>query len=601
MAYQVDKFNGQFLVSVEDGTIDTTTDIRFVGKNYAGYGEVQNENFLHILENFANITPPPKVIKGQIWFDSSNNKLKFYDGTRFKIAGGAEVSTSAPSGATTGDFWWDSAAKQLYAWSGSEFTLIGPESSPDLGTSTISAAVIKDTSNVSHTILKVFADDKVVGVFSKDQFTISTTDAGSAITDFTVVKKGFTLAKSQSGVGTDSYIMWGTARNAELLGGIAASEYLQKGENEFTAEVSFKDPGFSVGNGNDLRVRVENGDEVIVENRLGNEITFRITVTETTDERDIAKIGPTGIIPGNDAVYALGSSSAKWSNVFATVFTGNVTGNLTGNSTGAHTGNVLATDTTVMINASTKQIGYAGANIVGTLTGSVTGSATSATNSSQLNGLDPSIAVPGSAVATIPVRDTSGNITANSFVGTATKGEKLRINNSATDTAIVGTFSSAPLADQYRSAMTTQTAWTIAARDENADITARVFNGTATSARYADLAEKYLPDAEYSVGTVVMIGGEKEITACSWGKRAIGVISQNPAFMMNKDLEGGVYVALKGRVPVQVTGSIKKGQELIAADNGSAMASVHHSDRVFAIALEDNADTGIKIIEALVL
>ena len=50
MAYQVDKFNGTFLTSVEDGTIDTTTDIRFVGKNYAGYGEVQNENFLHLLE-----------------------------------------------------------------------------------------------------------------------------------------------------------------------------------------------------------------------------------------------------------------------------------------------------------------------------------------------------------------------------------------------------------------------------------------------------------------------------------------------------------------------------------------------------------------------
>jgi hypothetical protein len=82
MAYQVDKFNGTFLTSVEDGTIDTTTDIRFVGKNYAGYGEVQNENFLHILENFANTTPPPRGIVGQIWYDSTSTekKLKFYDG-----------------------------------------------------------------------------------------------------------------------------------------------------------------------------------------------------------------------------------------------------------------------------------------------------------------------------------------------------------------------------------------------------------------------------------------------------------------------------------------------------------------------------------------
>ena len=98
MEYQVDKFNGAFFVSVEDGTIDTTSDLRFVGKNYAGYGEVQNENFLHLLENFANTTAPPKVIAGQIWFDSSAKKLKFYDGVRFKSAGGSEVSTTAPSG-----------------------------------------------------------------------------------------------------------------------------------------------------------------------------------------------------------------------------------------------------------------------------------------------------------------------------------------------------------------------------------------------------------------------------------------------------------------------------------------------------------------------
>ena len=91
MAYQVDKFNGTFLVSVEDGTIDTTTDLRFVGKNYAGYGEVQNENFLHLLENFANTTSPPKVVTGQVWYDSASRRLKFYDGFRFKMAGGAEV------------------------------------------------------------------------------------------------------------------------------------------------------------------------------------------------------------------------------------------------------------------------------------------------------------------------------------------------------------------------------------------------------------------------------------------------------------------------------------------------------------------------------
>lgn len=603
MAYQVDRFNGTFLVSVEDGTIDTTTDLRLVGKNYAGYGEVQNENFLHLLENFANTTSPPKVITGQIWYDTANKKLKFYDGIRYKVAGGAEVSATAPSGLSTGDFWWDTSSKQLYAWTGTDFTLVGPETAPDLGSSTIAASVVKGTPDTSvgpHTILKVFADDKVVGIFSKTAFTLDNTQ--NPIEDFTVIKKGFTLAKSQTGVGTDDYVMWGTANNSLYLGGTAATEYLKKGDNEFTAEVSFKDPGFQVGDGNDLRVRVENGDEVIVENRLGNPITFRITVTETSDERDIAVITPTGVVPGVNNVYSLGNLSNRWSNVYSTIFTGSLTGNVTGNTVGEHKGDVLASDNTVMINSVTKQIGYAGANIVGTLTGSVTGSSSSATNASKLNDLDPRVSLPAGTVedpfiANIPIRDISGNIYVNQLIGIADKADRIRINNSATDPA----WNSAAANTQYRTAMTTQTAYTIAARDANADLTARIFNGTATSARYADLAEKYLADKDYEPGTVVMIGGEKEVTSADVNTRAIGVVSTSPAFMMNKDLEGGTYIALKGRVPCKVYGAVKKGDRLVAGPGGAAIAAHGNYANVFAIALESNNDLNVKIVEALVL
>lgn len=603
MAYQVDKFNGTFLVSVEDGTIDTTTDLRFVGKNYAGYGEVQNENFLHLLESFSNTTEPPKKITGQIWYDSANKRLKFYNGSKFKMAGGAEVGDTAPSGLAVGEFWWDTTTKQLKAWTGSEFVLVGPVASPDLGTSTIAAAVVKGTVSTTvgpHTILKVITDDKVVGIFSKTEFTLDS--AQNSIEDFTVVKKGFTLAKSQTGVSTDSYAMWGTAENANKLGGFEADQYIRIGDNAFPSEVVFGDPGYSLGTGNDLRVRVENGDEVIIENRLGNDITFRITVTESTDERDIAIIKSTGVVPGNDNTYTLGTALSRWNGVFASTFTGNLVGNVTGNTAGTHTGNVLASDNSILINATSKQIGYAGANLVGTLDGSCTGSAATATNAGKLNDLDPSVAVPVTAIATIPVRNTSGNIYANQFIGISDKTDRTRINNSAVDASVgPGDISTAPAADQYRSAMTSMTPWTIAARDGNADITANIFNGTATSAQYADLAEKYLADEDYEVGTVVAVGGEKEVTKCKWGDRAIGVVSANPAFMMNKDLEGGTYIALKGRVPVRVIGSVKKGDRLIASNNGLAVAAVPHANDVFAVALESNSDSDVKTIEALVL
>lgn len=600
MAYEVNKFNGVFLTSVADGTIDTNTDLRLVGKNYAGYGEVQNENFVHLLENFANTTAPPKAITGQIWFDTSIKKLKFYDGAKFKTAGGAEASASAPSGLSIGDFWWDTAAKQLYTYTGNDFTLIGPIASPDLGTSIISPAVVYGTLATAegpHTILKVIADNKTIAVISKTAFTLDTSK--NPIDDFTVIKKGVTLVKSQTGVSTDDFTFWGTASNATKLGGFTADQYIKTGESAFISEVNFGDPGFQLGDGNDLRVRVENGTDVIVENRLGNDITFRITVDDVIDERDIAIIKRTGIEPGISNAYTLGSTTKRWSNVFSTTFNGALTGAVTGNTTGVHTGNVLANDNTVLINATTKEIGFAGANIIGTLTGSVTGSASTAVNASKLNNLDPSAVIPGSAISTIAVRNSNGDILANQFVGIADNADRTFIDR--TNARIDPTWADGTASTQYRTARITATAYSIAARDVSGNITANIFNGTATAARYADLAEKYLADKEYEAGTVMIIGGEKEVTAGDVNTRAIGVVSADPAFMMNKDLEGGIYVALKGRVPCKAYGSVTKGDRLIAGPSGTAMAAHGNYANVFAVALESTGTRTGNIIEVLVL
>jgi len=132
------------------------------------------------------------------------------------------------------------------------------------------------------------------------------------------------------------------------------------------------------------------------------------------------------------------------------------------------------------------------------------------------------------------------------------------------------------------------------------DVWATLFNGTATSARYADLAEKYLPDADYPEGTVMAIGGEKEITAASVVDfRAIGVISLKPAFRMNEGLEDGVYVALKGRVPVRVKGAIKKGHPIGTSD--TLGVGRHNPRNHFAIALETKTTEEESVIEALIL
>lgn len=592
MAYQLDRFNGTFLVNVDDGSIETnSTDLRFVGKNYAGYGEVQNENFLHLLENFANTTPPPKVISGQIWYDNANKKLKFYDGTRFRVAGGAEIGTTAPSGLAIGEFWWDTSAKQLYTWTGVDFVLIGPEASPDLGSASAISQVVKDITGGNHTILKLIAGGKTIGIINTDeQFTLNSTL--NPIEDFSLIRKGFNLVRTNaSGVSSDGFAYWGSASNSLRLGGIEANQFVQKGDVTFDQEISFKDPGFQLGDGNDLRVRVENNDEVIFENRLGNDITFRISLSPV-DKRNVGVFNSNGIDPGDNLVYDLGRTTLKWKSIYAGTVNANVIGNLTGDTAGAHTGNLLAADSTVMVNATTKQIGYPLANIVGELTGNVQGNVVgTASSASSLNNIPPSINIPSPLTATIPIRDSAGNIAANQFIGTTDRSDRLRINDAAVDTD-----------PNYRSAKTSATANTVAARDNSGNLLAVLFDGTATAARYADLAEKYLPDQEYEAGTVVSIGGTAEIRASMIGDRAIGVISTNPAVMMNKDLEGGQYVALKGRVPTKVIGPVRKGDRLMATNNGCAMqADPQHYMDVFAVALESNSDPEVKFIEALVL
>jgi hypothetical protein len=133
-----------------------------------------------------------------------------------------------------------------------------------------------------------------------------------------------------------------------------------------------------------------------------------------------------------------------------------------------------------------------------------------------------------------------------------------------------------------------------------ANMFAALFNGTATSARYADLAEKYLADQDYEVGTVIAIGGSAEVTAADVDNAhsVLGVVSDKPAYLMNSDLEGGTTVALKGRVPVKVIGGAKKGDRLAPSTTaGYAWVDNTKGAWSFAIALED----GSLIVEAVIL
>jgi hypothetical protein len=192
------------------------------------------------MENFANTTQPPKAVIGQIWYDSANKKLKFYDGTRFKFANGAESATTAPSGLAVGEFWWDSVNQQLYTWSGTDYILVGPEASPELGASSVVTAQVIDTSNVAHSVVKIISADETIAIVSRDEFTPNS--AALLSPAFNVIKKGITLRNTNAlGVASDDHVYWGTASDSIKLAGRPASDYLTN-PPVYNGQVSFKDP-----------------------------------------------------------------------------------------------------------------------------------------------------------------------------------------------------------------------------------------------------------------------------------------------------------------------------------------------------------------------
>jgi hypothetical protein len=594
MSYRVDKFNGKFLVSVADGTIDTTTDLRFIGRNYAGYGEVQNENFLHLLESFANITPPPKVITGQIWYDTANRKLKFYDGSQFKIASGAVAQSSQPAGLTSGDLWFDTSTEQLYTYNGSDFVLIGPENTPELLATSVTPATVRSTpGNQLQTVLLVNVNDETVAVISRNSFDLSTQETRIITADFPRIRAGFTLKGSNVNGESTSTVYWGTASNALRFGGRPISDFaLNSGLG------SFNDNGLTVGDQNDLRIFVENGDSPVIENQLGGtspsaSITLRIrTGGGIGDVANIAVINSNSMFPGTNNSYNLGTIGARWNTVFAESFNGNLKAfdsSFAYNAstkvfTGIFKGNLRDNLDVLKFDANTGTFfGIFGTSttpgtFTGVFNGILNGTATTALNIA-------GITTSESAVAnTIPIRDANGNLIANRFTGIADRADQLIVSGN------------------YRSTSLTATGNTIPARDSLGDIFARKFQGTATAAEYADLAEKYLTDRNYDVGTVISVGGEKEVRESMIGDRALGVISENPAFMMNKDLEGGQYVALKGRVPVKVKGPVRRGDRLVADNNGVAVAAeLHQYTEVFAISLENSDINDMKLIESVII
>ena len=499
MAYTVNKTNSSASpnqYTVQDGVVNTQTDLSFIGKGYAGYGELIAENFLHLLENFSNTTAPSKPIQGQLWYDSSANRLKVYSGSAFVPSGGnVPYQSTAPSALTQGDLWIDSDTGQLYFYNGSSSILVGPPSSTGT-TNGFTYDTILDSADTSQNVTKWFNDGNLIAIVSEDTFTPKT-----AISGFATVKKGITLSTAIADLKFQ-----GTAEDSDQLGGVAAANYLRSNANDTTSGTLgiINDSGLTIGTDSDITITVDATGGIISNVTQDTDITFKVndggsTTTVMTIDGSTSRIG-IGTTTPSTKLEVNGTITAT--SIVASA-TGDVTGNLTGNVTST------------------------GANAMGTLT-------MSGTMTSQ---------------AIVPDTDVTYDI------GSSSK--------------------------KYN---------TVYAK--------------ATSAQYADLAEIYESDAEYESGTVVIFGGEKEITISKEGNdiRVAGVISENPAYLMN-DRANGLPVALMGKVKCKVVGHINKGDMLSSHPTHNGVAKKTHDPQVGEVigkALEDYDSEEIGTINIVV-
>jgi hypothetical protein len=346
MAYTINLTNGTIFATIADGTINTSSSMILVGKNYAGYGEFLDENFVHLLENGANTTAPGAPLTGQLWWDSTNNVMKVYNGTTFKVISAATASSSAPTSNVAGDLWFDTVNQQLKVYNGSAFILVGPASSSGQGVSGAIVTTVTDILNVDHVVIELYVQNTIVGIISKDS---TFTPGGSGIAGFAQIGPGLQLSSTVSNA-----LLRGTATDSQLLDGLDSTQFLRSDANDTTSGTLgvLNDAGLTVGVDQDAKISVNTGtSEVTFQNQTQDAnltlkvndggvattvmavngstsvVTFPTTVS-LSGNVSVGNISATGTVSvsgltnnNSNGVGNLGSSGGYFNTVFATAST----------------------------------------------------------------------------------------------------------------------------------------------------------------------------------------------------------------------------------------------------------------------------------------
>jgi hypothetical protein len=638
MAYTINLTDGTVFATVNDGTVNTSSSVTLVGKNYAGYGEFLDENFIQMLENFAKTTAPAAPLTGQLWFNKTNNLLNVYNGTTFKTLSVTTASASAPSSNVQGDLWYDTTNQQLNVYTGAAFLVVGPAYTSASGTAGAIPETVNNSTGTPLFVTSIYANNNRVAIYS-DNATF--TAAAPTATLFPTVFKGVTMSNATgtnmsgnligsgnvtvtTNASTVMATFTGTGANiagyASASGNVTGGNILTSGQVSATGNVTGAN---FIGN----VIPPAGGAVSTTGNITGGNILTGGLVSATGNITGANHLGATVSVTGN----ITGANILGGANVNATTHTGatvSVTGTITGGNilTGgliSATGNVsgsfflgngsqltgvAAAASAAQIELGTSNIKFAGSgnaatiNIGGTSnvvvidtttlfanianvqsivksSANAIGNVGSTTNYFNQIFVDRVNATTVSAAGNI----TGGNVifgsgilsgTGNITGGNVLTGGLLNATGNITGSNFVTSGSTGILSVNSITHTGTNALGNIGSSSSYFD---QVF-ATATTALYADVAERFWADEILEPGTVVELGGRAEITRSltELSDNVFGVISTRAAYLMNGGAgENDTHppVAMTGRVPVKVVGIVHKGDRLVSAGAGIARAA----------------------------
>lgn len=584
MSYRITKSNGTLLTTVADYTTDSSTSLTLLGRGTPNYGQLIAENFVYLLENFSGPNEPTNPIIGQIWFQTTDNTdplnpinkyvAKVFTGNMnngnpkgWMEIGGTNASSTPPSDPNIGELWMNTNTNTLYEWDGTKWralTIVESETQPadPLGGS------------LTDGTMWLMLPEKMLWVYDSS-ITLPeppfTRSGGSQ--NGNQVSGGWRLVGPDAPTNKGIYNSYMSLKDIQGIYHDVMISFIDGYPIYLTSSSSFVFDGTASGNlknfqtlygsqsninitsGLNINNSYKNSDgsinySVMNGTAINSSNLNNIPSTSYLGRGDHQDIAPT--IPYKTLTVNFGSTDFRWASSYSNDI---CPGNSDVNNPDISKVNIWGKSAS---SAQTdKLVNRFNITLLGdTLgSGSTDGSFEATINTSLSDGIKNQLSNAQNTASDGVNRANNAQNTANEALDLARQannslGGYIPLSGSANISGDLGN-----------------------GNNHFGNVYSQWFHGTATSAEYSDLAEYYHSDEIYSYGTIVKLGGDKEITLCDieCDTEVFGVVSHQPAFIMNSgkvDDPSYLPVALKGRVPVRVIGSISKGDFIIPYQNG---------------------------------